>query len=89
MHMDGSRDMRTSYDAAAPKRPINLSLNEDLVAKARALGINISAAAEAGVAHVVVEAERRRIEAQAEAAMRACNDYCARHGSVADEFGEI
>lgn len=89
MHMDGSSDMRMAYDGAAPKRPINLSLNEDLIAKAKALGINISAAAEAGVAHVVAEAERRRIEAQAEAAMQAWNDYGTRHGSIADEFGEI
>ena len=89
MHMDGSSDMRMGFDGDAPKRPINLTLNEDLIAKARALGINISAAAEAGVAQVVVEAERRRIEAQAEAAMRAWNEYDARHGSVSDEFGEI
>jgi len=81
--------MRMGYDGEAPKRPINLSLNEDLIAKAKALGINISAAAESGVAQVVNEAERRRIEAQAEAAMRVWNDYTAHHGSVADEFGEL
>ena len=88
MPMDGSPDMRVGYDGAAPKRPVSLSLNEDLVAKAKALGINISAAAEAGVAHVVAEAERRRIEAQAEAAMQVWNDYSASHGSVADDFGQ-
>jgi len=87
--MDGSSDRRMAYDGDAPKRPINLRLNGDLVAKAKALGIDISAAAEAGVAHVVLEAERRRIEAQAQAAMQAWNDYGARHGSVADEHGEI
>jgi hypothetical protein len=45
--------------------------------------------AEARVGHRVSEAERRIIEEQAEAAMRAWNDYERRYGSVADEFGEL
>ena len=31
------------FDAQAPKKPANLSINSDLLAKARALNINLSA----------------------------------------------
>jgi post-segregation antitoxin (ccd killing protein) len=35
------------YDTQAPKRPVNISLNADLVARLRAEGLSISALAEA------------------------------------------
>ena len=34
------------YDREASKRPVNLTLNSDLVARARAEGLNMSALAE-------------------------------------------
>ncbi len=38
------------YDAKASKRPVNVTLNSDLVARARAEGLNLSALAEEAVA---------------------------------------
>ena len=38
-----------TYDPRAPKRATNVSLNADLVEKARARGINLSQACEEGV----------------------------------------
>jgi antitoxin CcdA len=34
--------MRSGYNAKAPKRPVNLSLNEDLIAQARDVTSNLS-----------------------------------------------
>lgn len=38
--------MRTLYDQNAPKKPTNLTINSDLLKKARDLDINLSAALE-------------------------------------------
>ena len=38
--------MQQVYDAAAPKKPTNLSVNSDLLAKAKSLNINCSAVLE-------------------------------------------
>lgn len=43
-----------------PRRPANLSLDAALVAEARALGLNLSAAAEAGLRAAVAEARAAR-----------------------------
>lgn len=34
--------MRYDYDLSAPKKPTNLTVNSDLLAQAKALGINLS-----------------------------------------------
>lgn len=71
--------MRPIYLTEAPKRPVNLSLNSDLLRQARELGLNLSGVAEEALAYAVsarlaerwaeenraaVEAYNRRIEAQ-------------------------
>ena len=38
--------MKTSFNAQAPKKPTNLSLNSDLLAEAKRLNINLSATLE-------------------------------------------
>ena len=74
-----------------PKRPVNLSLNIDLVERARRLTDNLSAQVETLLAEFV---ERREQEQQAEAerlerATQAWNDFAERHGSFADEFSTL
>lgn len=46
------------YLADAPKRPVNLSLNSDLLRLGKELGLNLSALAEEALAQAV----RRRVE---------------------------
>lgn len=46
--------MATSYDHQAPKRPANLSINADLLAKARDLKINLSATLEQALVEVLL-----------------------------------
>jgi antitoxin CcdA len=48
------------YDSSAPKKATNLSVNSDLLARARALNINLSRLFEERLAEVVREAERER-----------------------------
>lgn len=50
--------MNLAYDMQAPKKPTNVSINSDLLAKAKALKINVSATLEAALADIV--AARRR-----------------------------
>jgi post-segregation antitoxin (ccd killing protein) len=49
-----------TYDSTARKRPVNLTLNEDLVAQARQLTSNLSAVVEALLAEYVTEEKQRR-----------------------------
>ncbi|MEE8444792.1 MAG: type II toxin-antitoxin system CcdA family antitoxin [Alphaproteobacteria bacterium] len=50
----------TVYDRNAPRKAVNLSVNSDLLARARALGLNLSAEMEARLTEVVRSAERER-----------------------------
>jgi antitoxin CcdA len=46
------------FDETAPKKAVNLSINGDLLAKARALGLNLSGELEQRLADAVRRAER-------------------------------
>jgi antitoxin CcdA len=48
------------YDKTAPKRAVNVSVNSDLAAKAKALGVNLSEALELRLAELVAAAERQQ-----------------------------
>lgn len=62
------------------RKPTNLSLDDDLVSAARALNVNVSRAAEEGIARAIRgERERRWRDENAEA-VRQSNDYVEKHG---------
>ncbi|KQY12684.1 type II toxin-antitoxin system CcdA family antitoxin [Rhizobium sp. Root482] len=62
------------------RKPANLSLDSDLVSRARDLKINISRAAEDGIA-AAVKAERERLWRLENAeAIRLENEYVEKHG---------
>lgn len=66
------------------KKPTNLSMNVDLLAQAKLLGINLSAICEAALRH---EVKRRRDEQWAEQnreGIEALNDFVARNGVFSD-----
>ena len=50
----------TFYDSKAPKKAVNLSINADMLGKARGLGVNLSAEMEARLTEIVRTAERER-----------------------------
>lgn len=64
----------------ARKRSTNVSLNEDLVREAKALGIGISAACEQGLASALKkERERQWLEENADA-IRSYNEWIRKNG---------
>ena len=80
-----------SYNVTARKRPVNLTLNEDLVAQARALTDNLSAVIESLLADYVAEEQRRRA-AESDAVretVAAWNRFGDEHGSFADEHSTL
>ena len=79
--------MKATYNLDARKRPVNLTLNEDLVVQARGLTDNLSGVVELLLAGYV-EHERQQRIAKArtlEVTMATWNDFNARRGSYADE----
>ena len=72
------------YDAAAAKRPVNLTLNSDLVMRARAEGLNLSALAEEAVAAALARRTRERMEADIAQACRVHEQYLVEYGSLGE-----
>jgi antitoxin CcdA len=72
------------YDTGAAKRPVNLTLNGDLVARARAEGLNLSALAEEAVAAALAWRARERLAAEIAQGCRAHEQYLAAYGSLGD-----
>ena len=74
------------YDLSAPKKPTNLTVNTDLLAQAKALGINLSAVLEQSLIQEV-----RRLKADAwrrenQGAVQAYNQDIKKRGTFADEL---
>lgn len=83
--------MRAAYDMKAPKRPVNLSLNEDLVAQVRDVASNLSELVESLLADFVSK-EKARQDAHAKALREAVltwNAFGEKHGSFADEHSTL
>lgn len=82
---------RTRYDTRAPKRAVNLSLNEELVAKARQLTDNLSAEVEGLLVDFIERQTRlRQLEAgELRRAAAAWDDFAERHGALGDEFSTL
>ncbi len=75
------------FDHAAPKRPVNLNLNSDLVDQCRSSVGNLSAHVEALLA-ADLEQRQARLEAerrQTEQAIDAFADLYHEHGSLSEE----
>ncbi|MDO5624708.1 MAG: type II toxin-antitoxin system CcdA family antitoxin [Pseudomonadota bacterium] len=73
------------------KRPVNLTLNEDLVREARALSGNLSATVEAMLTEYVLRERHARLQKQgeADAACREWNAVLDAHGSFADAYSPL
>ncbi len=83
--------MKANYSTEARKRPVNLTLNEDLVVQARDLTDNLSGVVEMLLADYV-EHERQQRLAKAKtlgATIAMWNDFNIRHGSFADEYSTL
>jgi len=73
--------MRTPlYDVNARRKTVSVTLNSDLVAKASALGINISRTAEAAIVAAFEAAEKAKIREEIREAVRLTDELVAKHG---------
>lgn len=71
---------RPLYDLQARRKTVSVSLNADLVEKARAAGINISRIAEGALATAFAAHEREILIADARAAAALTERLIAEHG---------
>lgn len=70
--------------AAATKKPVNLSLRADLLAKAKRAKINLSAVLNRAVSRELAQLEQRRWLEENKEAFNAYNDRIEKHGLFSD-----
>jgi len=78
------RRMSKTYDRLAPRKPTNLSVNEDLLARARARHINLSATLEQALIEALRRKEREAWLAENQAAIERYNERVAQQGVFSD-----
>jgi len=76
--------MQPAYNARAQKKATNLSINEDLLAKARELNINLSATLEQALDEALRKKLREQWLSENKAAMEAYNAHVEQHGVFSD-----
>ena len=77
--------MHTLYDKKAPKKATNLSINSNLLSKARDLGINLSATLEQALEAEVRRNTREKWLKENKKALENCNELANKHGLFADK----
>ena len=85
MHM-ANAPQKDETTRRAPLRPTNVSLDAALVTEAKALGVSISKASNAGLEQAVKKARGARWLEENKAALDAYNDYVAEHGLPLAKF---
>ncbi len=76
--------MLPAYNPQAPKRPANLSINSDLLSKAKELNINLSATLELALSEALKGKQREQWLAENKAAIDAYNEHVETHGVFSD-----
>lgn len=81
--------MQQIYDKNAPKKATNLSVNSDLLKKARELKINLSATLEQALALRVKSTAREAWLKDNKKAIEALNDLTEKNGLFSDSFRDL
>lgn len=74
------------FDTQAPKKPTNLSINSDLLVKARELNINLSATLEEALSEQLKQKQRELWRKQNAKAIQAYNRFVKEQGVFGDEL---
>jgi post-segregation antitoxin (ccd killing protein) len=69
------------FEPKAPKQTVSITLNSDLYAKARSLGINTSKVAEEALTDAYSACLRKALRAQIQAELESIEKFEAAHGS--------
>jgi len=78
--------MQTLYNYDAPKKPINLSVNSDLLKKTKALNINLSAIFEQALRAKLAETATTNWKKENKQAIDTYNSFIEDNGLFADEY---
>ena len=81
-----ARQTMAAYDVAAPKRATNVSVNADLLAKARECGVNLSQTLEDALKSRLAEERRRKWLADNREAIEDYNKHFEKYGLWSDEL---
>ncbi|CAM5488778.1 hypothetical protein ATER59S_03415 [Aquamicrobium terrae] len=73
----------------AVRQPTNLSIDANLLKQARGLDVNVSRAAEAGIAEAVAAEKTRLWKMENRATIEAWNDYIEKHGLPLEEYRQF
>lgn len=76
--------MNAPFDPKAPKKACNLSINQDLLRQARALGINLSQTMESRLAELVKDAKARQWAEENREAIESHNRWVEKNGLWSD-----
>jgi post-segregation antitoxin (ccd killing protein) len=80
--------LEKAYDELARKRPANITINGDLLDKAKSFGINVSKIAEAALATIVAEEHQRHLQRSIDATCEMINDFWEDREHPADIHSE-
>ncbi len=78
--------MTTVFDESAPKKAANLSVNSDLLQKAKELKINLSATFENALTDLIREKQRENWKKLNKQAIKAYNKHVKEHGVFSKEL---
>jgi antitoxin CcdA len=78
--------MLGKYNPDAPKRAANLSVNGDLLKKAKELDINLCATLEQALVEALRKKQREQWLAENRSAISAYNEHVEAHGVFSDEL---
>jgi len=83
--------MKASAHTQVRKRPVNLTLNEDLLRQVRLFTPNLSGVVEGLLTEFVEQEKKRRFEQsqQLEATIALWNAFEEQHGAFADEYSTL
>lgn len=76
--------MHQAYDHDAPKKPANLTVNSDLLRRAKDYGINLSAVMEAALAEEVKKRQREQWLEENAGAIAVYNEHVEESGVFPD-----
>ncbi|MBA57147.1 MAG: acetoacetyl-CoA synthase [Pseudomonadales bacterium] len=78
--------MQRAFNSQAPKKPTNVSINSDLLSKAKSLKINLSATLEAALIDIVNEKQRELWREENQQAIASYNQMVEEHGTFSDDL---
>ena len=76
--------MTEIFDAHAPKKPTNVSINSDLLDKAKGMKINLSTTLERALVEKVRAGQQEQWKQENAKAIEAYNQFVEKHGTFSD-----